>query len=64
MFIFRKFKCFSLLKKKSFFFFYRNCTELFYRENPLKIVRCQGTYMYDQLGNRYLDCINNVAHGI
>jgi ethanolamine-phosphate phospho-lyase len=20
--------------------------------------------MYDQLGNRYLDCINNVAHGI
>jgi ethanolamine-phosphate phospho-lyase len=20
--------------------------------------------MYDQLGNKYLDCINNVAHGI
>ncbi|CAF3926348.1 unnamed protein product [Rotaria sordida] len=38
------------------------CTELFYRENPLKIVRSQGTYMYDQLGNKYLDCINNVAH--
>ncbi|CAF1339167.1 unnamed protein product [Adineta ricciae] len=38
------------------------CTELFYRENPIKIVRCQGTYMYDQLGNKYLDCINNVAH--
>ncbi|CAF3641620.1 unnamed protein product [Rotaria sp. Silwood1] len=38
------------------------CTELFYRENPLKIVRCQGTYMYDELGNKYLDCINNVAH--
>lgn len=29
----------------------------------MKIVRCQGTYMYDQLGNKYLDCINNVAHG-
>ncbi|CAF0974304.1 unnamed protein product [Rotaria sordida] len=38
------------------------CTELFYRDNPLKIVRCQNTYMYDQLGNKYLDCINNVAH--
>ncbi|CAF3926327.1 unnamed protein product [Rotaria sordida] len=38
------------------------CTQLFFRENPLKIVRCQGTYMYDQLGNKYLDCINNVAH--
>ncbi len=42
----------------------RYCTELFYRENPIKIVRCQGTYMYDQLGNKYLDCINNVAHGM
>ncbi|CAF0887743.1 unnamed protein product [Adineta steineri] len=39
-----------------------NCTELFYRHSPLKIVRGQGTYMYDQLGNKYLDCINNVAH--
>lgn len=29
----------------------------------MKIVRCQGAYMYDQLGNKYLDCINNVAHG-
>jgi ethanolamine-phosphate phospho-lyase len=38
------------------------CTELFYRGNPIKIVRCQGTFMYDQLGNKYLDCINNVAH--
>ncbi|CAF3625412.1 unnamed protein product [Rotaria socialis] len=37
------------------------CTELFYRENPLKIIRCKGTYMYDELGNKYLDCINNVA---
>ena len=43
---------------------FRHCTELFYRENPIKIVRCQGTYMYDQLGNKYLDCINNVAHGL
>ncbi|UJR14885.1 hypothetical protein I4U23_001869 [Adineta vaga] len=39
-----------------------NCTELFYRHDPLKIVRCQGTYMYDELGHKYLDCINNVAH--
>ncbi|CAF0739556.1 unnamed protein product [Didymodactylos carnosus] len=39
-----------------------NCTEMFYRNSPLKIVRCQGTYMFDQDGNQYLDCINNVAH--
>ncbi|XP_054728962.1 alanine--glyoxylate aminotransferase 2-like [Anastrepha obliqua] len=36
--------------------------QLFYRSDPLKIVRGQGQYMYDELGNRYLDCINNVAH--
>lgn len=46
-----------------FVLFSSYCTELFYRENPMKIVRCHETYMYDQLGNKYLDCINNVAHG-
>ncbi|XP_033336978.1 alanine--glyoxylate aminotransferase 2-like isoform X2 [Megalopta genalis] len=36
--------------------------KLFYKSNPLKIVRAEGQYMYDERGNRYLDCINNVAH--
>ncbi|XP_055598182.1 alanine--glyoxylate aminotransferase 2-like [Uranotaenia lowii] len=36
--------------------------QLFYRSDPLKIVRGQGQYMYDEEGTRYLDCINNVAH--
>ncbi|XP_011177329.2 alanine--glyoxylate aminotransferase 2-like [Zeugodacus cucurbitae] len=36
--------------------------QLFYRSDPLKIVRGQGQYMFDEMGNRYLDCINNVAH--
>lgn len=36
---------------------------LFYRSDPLKIVRGQGQYMFDEEGVRYLDCINNVAHG-
>ncbi|XP_012280136.1 alanine--glyoxylate aminotransferase 2-like isoform X2 [Orussus abietinus] len=36
--------------------------KLFYRSNPLKIVRAEGQYMYDENGERYLDCINNVAH--
>uniref|UniRef100_A0AAG5DLF6 Alanine--glyoxylate aminotransferase 2-like n=1 Tax=Anopheles atroparvus TaxID=41427 RepID=A0AAG5DLF6_ANOAO len=36
--------------------------QLFYRTDPLKIVRGQGQYMYDEQGTRYLDCINNVAH--
>lgn len=29
---------------------------------PLKIVRGQGQYLYDQQGNQYLDCVNNVCH--
>ncbi len=37
--------------------------ELFFKDEPLKIVKGSGQYMYDELGNKYLDCINNVAHG-
>ncbi|XP_035668616.1 5-phosphohydroxy-L-lysine phospho-lyase-like isoform X1 [Branchiostoma floridae] len=36
--------------------------KLFFKENPIKIVRAEGQYMYDEQGNQYLDCINNVAH--
>ncbi|XP_031629435.1 alanine--glyoxylate aminotransferase 2-like [Contarinia nasturtii] len=36
--------------------------KLFYKTDPLKIVRGQGQYMFDEEGTRYLDCINNVAH--
>lgn len=36
--------------------------KLFYRSDPLKIVRAFGQYMYDEQGGQYLDCINNVAH--
>jgi 4-aminobutyrate aminotransferase-like enzyme/Ser/Thr protein kinase RdoA (MazF antagonist) len=32
-----------------------------YRE-PLKIVRGLGVYLYDDEGQPYLDCVNNVAH--
>ncbi|OQV24479.1 Alanine--glyoxylate aminotransferase 2-like [Hypsibius exemplaris] len=38
-----------------------SCT-VFFHENPLKIVRAQRQYMYDENGIEYLDCINNVAH--
>ncbi len=31
-------------------------------ENPLHIVRGQGTYLYDSTGRRYLDLVNNVCH--
>ncbi|XP_076800569.1 5-phosphohydroxy-L-lysine phospho-lyase-like [Clavelina lepadiformis] len=37
-------------------------TALYFRENPLKIIRAERQYMYDEEGNQYLDCINNVAH--
>lgn len=42
---------------------YRKSCKLFYSSDPLKIVRGEGQYMYDELDTRYLDCINNVAHG-
>jgi len=35
---------------------------LFFKKDPLKIVRGRGQYMYDECDNEYLDCINNVAH--
>lgn len=38
-----------------------SCT-LFFKKDPLKIVRGEGQYMYDENGKQYLDCINNVAH--
>ncbi|XP_026685182.1 alanine--glyoxylate aminotransferase 2-like [Diaphorina citri] len=37
--------------------------KLFFRSDPLKIIRAEGQYMYDEEGKKYLDCINNVAHG-
>lgn len=36
---------------------------LFFPEDPIKIVRGQGQYVYDEQGAEYIDCINNVAHG-
>ncbi|XP_002730485.1 ethanolamine-phosphate phospho-lyase-like [Saccoglossus kowalevskii] len=41
---------------------YGKSCKLFYKSDPIKIVRAQGQYMYDEKNNRYLDCINNVAH--
>ncbi|XP_059489588.1 5-phosphohydroxy-L-lysine phospho-lyase [Neocloeon triangulifer] len=38
-----------------------SCT-LFFKSDPLKIMRAEGQYMYDERGQKYLDCINNVAH--
>ncbi|KAI1898434.1 hypothetical protein AGOR_G00072290 [Albula goreensis] len=35
---------------------------LFYSEDPVKIVRARGQYLYDENGTRYLDCISNVQH--
>jgi len=36
--------------------------KLFFNKDPVKIVRAEGQYMYDERGQQYLDCINNVAH--
>ena len=31
-------------------------------QSPLKVVRGQGAYLYDEQGNGYLDMVNNVCH--
>ncbi|XP_007121645.1 ethanolamine-phosphate phospho-lyase isoform X3 [Physeter macrocephalus] len=36
--------------------------KVFFAADPIKIVRAQGQYMFDEKGEQYLDCINNVAH--
>ncbi|XP_054024670.1 5-phosphohydroxy-L-lysine phospho-lyase isoform X2 [Dryobates pubescens] len=36
--------------------------KLFFSNEPLKIIRAKGQYVYDEKGRQYLDCINNVAH--
>ncbi|XP_047423223.1 ethanolamine-phosphate phospho-lyase isoform X2 [Sciurus carolinensis] len=36
--------------------------EIFFAADPIKIVRAQRQYMFDEKGEQYLDCINNVAH--
>lgn len=43
--------------------FPRRSCQLFYKADPLKIVRGEGQYMFDEMGTKYLDCINNVATG-
>ncbi|XP_017279669.1 5-phosphohydroxy-L-lysine phospho-lyase [Kryptolebias marmoratus] len=35
---------------------------LFYSEDPVKIIRARGQYLFDENGRRYLDCISNVQH--
>ena len=41
----------------------RQSIKLFYSDNPVKIVRGRGQYLYDEKDVRYLDCISNVHHG-
>ncbi|XP_067373835.1 5-phosphohydroxy-L-lysine phospho-lyase isoform X2 [Channa argus] len=35
---------------------------LFYADNPIKITRARGQFLYDENGKQYLDCISNVQH--
>ncbi|XP_051757203.1 ethanolamine-phosphate phospho-lyase [Ctenopharyngodon idella] len=36
--------------------------KVFFSYDPIKIVRARGQYMYNEKDEKYLDCINNVAH--
>jgi len=38
------------------------CTTVFYKSDPLLVARASGQYLYDEHGNRHLDCISNVQH--
>lgn len=46
-----------------FVLYCRQSCRLFYSDNPVKIVRARGQYLFDENGMRYLDCISNVHHG-
>lgn len=35
-----------------------------FKDDPLKIAYARGQYMYDEQDNQYLDCVNNVTHGM
>lgn len=41
----------------------RQSCRLFYSDKPVKIIRARGQYLFDEKGQRYLDCISNVHHG-
>ncbi|VDO95711.1 unnamed protein product [Soboliphyme baturini] len=41
---------------------FRPALPLFFKEDPLMVCRAFRQYLYDENGNRYLDCINNVQH--
>lgn len=42
----------------------RRATQIHFPEDPLKITHGKGPYLYDENGVQYLDCMNNVAHGM
>ena len=54
---------FMVFYRPSCMLFYRPSCMLFFQQDPLKIDHAKGQYMYDEDGTRYIDCINNVAHG-
>lgn len=43
---------------------YRKACEVHFKDDPLKIAYARGQYMYDEQDNQYLDCVNNVTHGM
>ena len=43
---------------------YRKACEVHFKDDPIKIAYARGQYMYDEQNNQYLDCVNNVTHGM
>ena len=43
---------------------YSKACEVHFKDDPIKIAYARGQYMYDEQDNQYLDCVNNVTHGM
>uniref|UniRef100_A0A8C4FDV3 5-phosphohydroxy-L-lysine phospho-lyase n=1 Tax=Dicentrarchus labrax TaxID=13489 RepID=A0A8C4FDV3_DICLA len=54
--------CCALGLTRIHLFHYRQSCKLFYSDDPVKILRARGQYLFDENGERYLDCISNVHH--
>ena len=45
-------------------YLYRKSCKVHYGKDPIKIACGKGQYLFDEQGGRFLDCINNVTHGM
>lgn len=42
---------------------YSSWCKVHFADSELKVARASKQYVYDDLGNEYLDCVSSAAHG-